>query len=153
MPETLQRGAIIPDFTLENTEGETVSSRSFYMRRNYVIVLLPETIDHQWETWLQQLNQSIEQIPPRDVICLIVALPGTLSPDAIETLSSPRIQTLIDSSGRARERFDHSPSTGRLLITDQYGVIFHAASGDPETPELDPSDIPNWIELIACRCS
>lgn len=153
MPETLERGAIIPDFTLENTEGETVSSRSFYMRRNYVIVLLPETIDRQWETWLQQLNQAIEQIPPRDVICLIIAQPGTLSPVAIKRCSSPRIQTLIDSTGRARERFDHSPSSGRLLITNQYGVIFHTATGDPATPGLDPSDIPNWVELIACRCS
>jgi hypothetical protein len=149
-----ERNQIIPDFTLQNVAGETVSSRSYYMHRNYVLALLTDTIDEEWMDWISRLRSTVESIPAADgeVVCLVVAQPG--SEAVLEQIGlTNRFQILIDEKSIAEERFKHDLEQGTLLVTDRYGVVFHSASGEPSSPEMSPEDVPSWIELIACRCS
>ncbi len=156
MTVSLERGGVIPDFTLVNIHGEAISSRSFYMRRNFVIALLPDDVGEPKETWFHQIVESIGTIPARDVICLIITQPDAI-PDYSRfsdfKLGGDRVQLLIDTDRTVSRMLEQGSRKGKLLITDRYGVIFHAVSGDPSSPEMDPSEIPSWIELIACRCS
>jgi peroxiredoxin len=150
----LERGQVIPDFTLPDVAGEMVSSRSYYMRRNYIIALLPEQRPSEWEDWLGDLSREATSLDDRDVITLVV-LPETWRDSAKgKTSDNKQIRWLMDSDGDARRRFGHGPEAGALIITDRYGTVFHSASGtEPTGAAFDPEEIPDWIELIVCRCS
>jgi hypothetical protein len=153
MAIALKRGKSIPDFTLSDLHGITVSSRNYYMRRNLVIALLPENTDDTWKEWITLLSAAVQSIPDQDAVCLMVFPP--MWKQIIDDLYSDgdQIKLLIDTDGVAKQRLDMPESRGRLIITDRYGVIFHAADGEASDSELDPSDVPAWIELITCRCS
>lgn len=154
MPGILERGQTFPDFTLNDVHGEPVASRSFYMRRKYVIAFVPDATDDCWATWLQRLHEAVHAIPSADgqVVCLAI-LPTTLRDDVPDSATDDRFRLLVNEDGRVRHRFDIRTDRGMLIVADQYGVIFHAASGEPDQPELNPDEVPGWIELIACRCS
>ena len=122
------------------------------MRRTFVIAVLPNEIESRWLDWLQRLRSAIHAIPEADgdVICLAI----TSSDSAARSIKTDdRFSVLVDSDQRIRNRFLDDASQGGLIVADRYGMIFHSATGDPEQPELNPDDVPSWIELIACRCS
>ena len=150
---TLQRGQTIPDFTLLDINGETVSSRSVYMRRNHVVALLPESAEPCWNEWLTLLSAAVHSIPDRDVACFMIFPEGWREEITDLYSNGNQVKLLIDRDRSVGNRFGHDRSEGTLIIADRYGDIFHIASGGPKTPELDPSEIPDWIEFIACRCS
>jgi peroxiredoxin len=153
MPDLLVRGQTFPDFTLEDRHGDPVSIRGFYMRRKYVIAIIPEAIDDDWITWLSRLREAVHGIPAADgaVICLAIIPPESDTFSGFET--DDRFNLLVDEDGRVRTRFETSRDYGTLIVADHYGVIFHTASGKPAQPEMNPDEVPDWIELIACRCS
>ncbi len=152
MPALLERGQTFPDFTLEDARGNAVSSRSFYMRRNFVIAVLPNEMDDRWILWLEQLRSAILKIPDADGAVICLAIVGSDSADAV-TGSDDRFRVLADPHGRMRARFVEDSDHGALIVADRYGAVFHIATGGPDQTGMNPDDVPGWIELIACRCS
>ena len=149
MPNVLERGQTIPDFTLPDAHGETVSSRSFYMRRNFVIALLPDGLDEAWSRWLARLQSALRNVPDGDAVCLIVGGDELAEVEPGESTC----YLLVDRDRTIRSRVGVADEQGQLIITDRYGVIFHVATGYPVSPELAPDEVPGWVEFIACRCS
>jgi peroxiredoxin len=152
---SFQRGQVIPDFTLDDIYGETVSSRVFYMRQNLIIALIPKEASDEWKEWLTTLSAAVQSIPERDAVCLMIFPPEWRATISNLYSNGNQIKLLIDHEGTVASRFDQSITAGegQLLITDRYGVIFHAATGEPSTPGLSAAEVPEWIELITCRCS
>jgi peroxiredoxin len=152
--QTIGRGEVISDFTLNDATGNPVSSRAFYMRRNLVIAYLPAAHDERWRDWLIKFIGSTSQIAESDAQIFLITPVGEHLPK-IQTRIAERshITALLDPDRRAANRFGHDPDDGLLLITDRFGTVFHTAAGQPEIEELDPARIPEWIEFIACRCS
>jgi peroxiredoxin len=151
--KSLERGQVIPDFTLDDIYGETVSSRSFYMRQNLILALLPEEENDEWKEWLTTLSAAVQSIPERDAICLMIFSPTWRNTITNLYSNGNQIKLLIDQEGKVRNHFGHPGGDGQLIITDRYGVVFHTATGQPSTPGLSAAEVPGWIELIACRCS
>lgn len=151
---TVQRGNVIPDFTLPDSSGERISSRSFYLRRNLVIVFLPDRLSEEWPTWTTQLVESMMSVPVSDAQVFLIA-PNSNVVAAIEERTAPaaNISMLVDSDGRIAGRFGYDGDSGLLLVTDRFGVVFHLVTGDPDSDEMAPDAIPGWVEFIACQCS
>ncbi|MEX2426554.1 MAG: redoxin domain-containing protein [Thermomicrobiaceae bacterium] len=153
MPETLEQGMIFPDFTLDDIHGNTVSSRSFYMRRILVVALVPNSQSSAWSTWLRDLSSSMNSVDEADAVALVI-LPAESLPDIAEVDNQDqRVRILVDPEGKARERFKLPPSTGQLIVANQHGVVYHTVTGNPDDPGFEPDEIPGWVEFVACRCS
>jgi peroxiredoxin len=149
----LRREDVIPDFTLRDAAGTPVSSRSFYMRRNIVVVFVPEGGIESWHDWAERLAEAMMTVPVSDAQAFVITPnEGTLSRIHEITKSAENITALVDPDGRISERFGYGGEQGLLLVTDRFGTVFHAASGDPEAADLDPARVPEWIEFIACQC-
>jgi hypothetical protein len=151
----MQRGATLPDFTLPDAAGNRVSSRNWYMRRNFVIAAPAATPDPRWLTWIDDFVAALPQTPVEDAIGFALLAPEWRAHIAERGGVEHQSQSLLlfDDEGVFRERLGAGDERGALLIADRYGVIFHAAHGAPDDSEMEPSSIPGWIEFIACRCS
>jgi hypothetical protein len=149
------RGETIPDFTLNRIDGEPFSSRSLYMRRNLVIALLPEGTTDVVREWVTAAFDSITAMVYEDVAFIVITPNRESARDVvgIEETGTGRLIVLVDDEVRAATRFGHDRSMLGLVITDRYGTVFHSAQGTPDANELDPTEIPEWVELVVCRCS
>jgi peroxiredoxin len=147
----LEQGQVFPDFTLPDAQGTPVSSRAYYMRRNMIIVALPDHLDDKWKSWLSELSDAVATIPESDVACLVLID----STDSNRPSVQSPVQLLLDDKGSARSRLGSDPAgtDGQIIITNRHGVIYHSATGHPGDPAIDPAGLPGWIEFIACRCS
>jgi peroxiredoxin len=149
----LERGDIIPDFTLCNHSGDSISSRSFYMRRILVLVLLPDTLSPDWAEWLTDLAAEMRTVSDDDAVLLVI-LPGKVQEAARNLQSSDMgMHCLIDEDGAVRRRFGDTPLVGQLLVTNRNGVVYHVVSGKPGEPGFAPDEVPGWVEFVACQCS
>jgi hypothetical protein len=143
---TIKRGGVIPDFTLDLAGGGSVSSRSYYMRRNLALVFVGGGNTGEWHGWLDRLAAQRERIDAENGRALIIAAGAA-------DLESGEFPLLLDRDGAVRERFGLNASDGAVFVTDRYGVVFHISLGTPETGLIAAEDIPGWLEFIACRCS
>jgi peroxiredoxin len=135
------KGKSIPDFTLEDTSGNEVPSRGYYMRRNLVIVQLPETPDEAATRWIVELSKAMQRVPTGDATALVIAPAAwrkTLSELAAD---DGLVRFLVDTDGEAARRFRHPMESLQVLITDQYGVVYRQAIGTPGDAELDPAEL------------
>lgn len=146
-----RQGQVIPDFTLPDRQGNPVSSRSAYMRRNMIIGVMPVAIDHSWTSWLDSLSNAVAGIPDGDAACFVLAGPDLADLPAVGS----DVNVLNDEDGSVRAKFEIPAMSGqgRLIVTNRYGLIYHTATGSPDDPGMDPADLPGWIEFVACRCS
>jgi peroxiredoxin len=151
---TIQRGQVIPDFTLDNAAGSKISSRSYYLRRNLIIVFLPSVLDQHWSDWVNQFVKHLSTVPTEDVQAFLIASSDTVLDEiGPPTSSVGHIEALADREQKVAKRFGYDGQDGLVFVTDRYGVVFHQASGGPNDKELDPAEIPGWIKFIACQCS
>ena len=150
----IERGQTIPDFTLSAHNGETVSSRSYYIHRNLVIALLPDRIGPEWESWLERLSAARGQVDTADAQFLVIASDAVSGiQDFAERSATRSLKVLIDQRGDIRQKLGADEHAGQLLITDRYGVVFQSAAGQATDKAIDPPEIPGWVEFIYCRCS
>jgi hypothetical protein len=146
-----RQGQVVPDFTLPDRNGDLISSRSAYMRRNMIIGILPKVIDDRWINWTESLSNAASRIPNADVACFVLAGPDLSGIPAVE----PGVHLLNDQDASVRAKFEAQPSSdvGRLIVTNRHGLIYHTATGNPDDPGMDPQELPGWVEFVACRCS
>jgi peroxiredoxin len=151
---SIQRGQTIPDFTLPDHTGETVSSRSYYIHRNLVVALLPEDVDAQWGSWLEGVAKARAAVEPTDAQFLLIApsMNDTLR-DFADRSANRYLRVLVDTDGEITEKFGHDTAYGQLLIADRYGVVFQAGAGNASDEAIAPESIPGWVEFVYCRCS
>jgi hypothetical protein len=147
----LEQGQVFPDFTLPDAQGTPVSSRAYYMRRNMIIVALPDHFDDKWKSWLSDLSEAVSTISESDVACLVLI---NSTESDLPSVEDP-VQLLFEKDGSVRSRLDLDPAgtEGRIIITNRHGLIYHSATGQSGDPAIEPAGLPGWIEFIACRCS
>ncbi|TVR74345.1 MAG: hypothetical protein EA415_05900 [Sphaerobacteraceae bacterium] len=145
------QGEVLPDFTLPDTHGTSVSSRSYYMRRIMIVGAMPSTVDTDWMHWLKQLSGDVESIPEPDAVCLV--LTASDCPDLPDL--NPRVKVLFDDDFAARTKLNLQSDSGEgcLIVTNRHGLIYHVSTGRPHDAGMNPRDLPEWVEFIACRCS
>lgn len=151
---SIRRGEIIPDFTLPNSEGREISTRTFYLRRNLVIAVLPREPTPGWGPWVERFGQAAGQTPSEDAAYLVITPPemdAALRASLDELPES--VYALFDGEDLVGKRIGRTGDEGVLIAADRYGVAFVIETGGPNDEELDPAGIPDWIEFIACQCS
>ncbi len=137
------RGDIIPFVKGVSPNGEVISLRDYYMRRNMAVVVVGD--DEAGREWLSQVARQRDAAAREAGVIVVIAPPG------VETHG---LATIVDGDGRVHSRLGLDPDNLPVLfLIDRFGTLFATNVGDTATPDLGPEDIPGWLEFIACRCS
>jgi len=143
MVESPRRGTIVPSLDGHDETGARVRTRDFYMRRNLALVFVGD--DDESQRWIVEAASIVEAAMAEVGHVLLVA------PAGVDTRG---LEVMLDSEGAHRRRYgigcSHVPA---LFIVDRYGTLFAASHGLDGIADLRPTDIPRWLEFIACRCS
>jgi hypothetical protein len=136
------RGDQMPWLSGPTPEHETLTTRSYYMRRNLAIVFTGEGDDAQ--DWAAEAA-SIRPAAAREDGEIVV-----ISPPGIDVGITPDI---IDDDHQIAARVGLTAADlPALFITDRYGTIFAANRGS-HAEDIRPADIPGWLEFVANRCT
>jgi hypothetical protein len=140
--EVPKRGDRMPWLVGPTPEGTTLRTRDYYMRRNLALVFTGDG-EHA-QDWAAEAASMRPAARDEAGEIIVIAPPGVdvgITPD------------IIDHDGGIAARVGLSPSElPALFITDRYGTVF-AASRGATAVDMRPSDIPGWLEFVACRCS
>jgi hypothetical protein len=141
--EKPERGDVVPQLTGRDLSGETISTRDFYMRRNLAIMFVDvDDVGHAW------IAEAAERRPEAHAEAGEIIVVG---PAGMDIRGLP---TIVDSDGALGSRFGLSRrELPALFIVDRFGTLFASNRGDHAIEDLQPRDIPGWLEFIACRCS
>jgi len=123
-------------------DGTVLRTRSFYMRRNLALVFTGDGDEAQ--DWAAEAASMRPAARAEDGEIVVIAPPGIdvgITPDIVDE------DHLIAASVGLT-----SSDLPALFITDRYGKIF-ATSRGTDAVDIRPSDIPGWLEFVACRCS
>lgn len=150
------RGDRIPDFSGIDPDGDAKGTRDFYMRRNLALVFTHEPGCADCRDLLQGLATEYRAIMAEagDVLAVVAG-----SADVVRKLRGDLdlpFPIVIDEDGSIHKRYglwqDGQPQAA-LFAVDRYGTIFNASIADADHEMLAASEVPGWLEFIACRCT
>lgn len=136
------RGDQMPWLTGLTPEGTTLKTRAFYMRRNLALVFTGGGDEAQ--DWAAEAA-SMRPAARADVGEIVM-----ITPPGVDVGITPDI---VDHDGTIAASVGLAASDlPALFITDRYGKVFATNRGST-AEDIRPSDIPGWLEFVACRCS
>lgn len=132
----------MPWLTGPTPEGATLATRSFYMRRNLALVFTGDgAVAQDWAAEAASMRPAARAEVGEIVV---------IAPPGVDVGITPDI---VDHDDEVAARVGLSAADlPALFITDRYGTIFASNRGD-NAVDIRPSDIPGWLEFVACRCS
>ena len=133
MPAT---GNIIPDFTLDSSEGVPVRALDYRGIRNLVLAFAGGMKVEMME-WLSALAQHGDDLPEENArVLVIVKDTPEQARELHEELGAPFI-FLADCDGEVHRRYGVASGT-QIIVTDRYGEMYsvHNASGGVTLPNV-----------------
>ena len=142
----LTANQMIPDFTLDSSEGVPVCSSQYRGKRNLVIAFIG-TVPTAAMEWLNALAERADDLEEENARVLVVVQDTPEQARELrEELGAPFI-FLADCDGEVHRRYCVISSDGKsqlvLFVTDRYGEIYsvhHASAGER---------LPNAADVIA----
>ena len=118
----LQRGDVVPHFTVKTLHGDEFSYATVWQRRNLVLIALPVTDSESVRRYVSELTARGAEFADGDADCVITQ-------DRIQEIPSPAV-----------------------LVADRWGeVICIAAKLDVrDLPQVE--DVLEWVRYVQNRC-
>ncbi len=125
--------------------------RDFYLRRNLALVFTHGPECATCRDYLTELNErrAAIQAEAAEILAVVAdhdvdvaAFPFPIALDPDDEIHGR--YGLIDTDGRAR---------AAIFLVDRYGVVFEVSVANDAHEMLAASEVPGWLEFIACRCS
>ena len=118
----LQRGDLLPHFTVTTLHGDEFSYATIWQRRNLVLVALPVTDSESARSYVSELAARGAEFSDCDADCVITQ-------DRVQAIPSPAV-----------------------LVADQWGeIIYIAAKSDiRELPQVE--EVLEWLRYVESRC-
>ena len=135
------RGDLLPTLAGRSPDGLRRSTRDYYLRRNLAVVVGTGPCA---DDWFRRSANVRERARAEDGEIILIA---TSSPP------TDVLPTIADDGTLAARIGVADRDTPAIFVIDRYGTVFATNAGDTATPDLEPEDIPRWLEFIACRCS
>ena len=145
----LQRGDIIPIFTLPDNTGHLVSRTSYRGRKHLVLLCLADPMAA--EHYLGELARVADTISAASGALLVIAQG---SDNAVHRDRPPfPFPLLSDGNGATVARFLSPEVCNGLFVTDRYGELYYQALADSVDDLPRVSEIVDWVEAIDNQCS
>ena len=118
----LQRGDLLPHFTVKTLHGDEFSYATIWQRRNLVLIALPVTDSESVRRYVSELAARGAEFADGDADCVITQ-------DRIQEIPSPAV-----------------------LVADRWGeVVCIAAKSDVrDLPQVE--DVLEWLRYVQTRC-
>ncbi len=150
LPVVPARGDRLPNFTGTTPSGDPIRLRDSYLRRNLALVFTHGAECVACREFLTELNERRDAIHAEAAEILAVVsgdahvaafpFPIALDPDR----EIHRRYGLVDAGGSPR---------AAIFLVDRYSVVFEVSVANDAHEMLAASEVPGWLEFIACRCS
>jgi len=149
------KGDSLPGFSAQTADGRRLGTRDFYMRRNLALVFTHGPECAECRALLAELG-TLEEAVRAEVGQTLAVVPAEL--DALAELATELPFPLIadpDSAIHARYGLldQRGAPMAAIFVADRYGTVFHPSVADAAHDMLPASEVPGWLEFIACRCS
>ena len=153
MESILQRGQVVPTFTLPDTTGTPVRRTAYRDRKNLVLAFLPNAEDDGARAYLRALAQGYESLRAETGEVLAIMRGDRVAiAEAQRELGLP-FPLLHDADGAVSARFLPPKARAGVFVTDRYGELYFAAP-TTDTATLPPiSEIQAWLEAIDRQCA
>jgi peroxiredoxin len=154
---TPARGELIHDFSAPTPEGTMMRLRDvYYLRRNLALVFTHGPECDQCRDLLRDLAIERALLRAEDGEILAV-VPGDREA-AGQLRSDLRLPypVVVDEDGSVYDRYrlltpDGAPKAA-IFTTDRYGTVFEASIANDAHEMMPASEVPGWLEFIACEC-
>jgi peroxiredoxin len=148
----LTQGELIPDFRLPAARGGSLGPWDFKQRRNLVILFHHGLGCDPCRALLRELRRRYPAISAQQAEVLAV------SPDPPEELAKVAetedipFPLLSDRGARVLDNYrpEGGPSLPAVFVTDRYGALAQAFSGEGHRLDLD--GVIEELAFIQCRC-
>jgi peroxiredoxin len=151
------RGDRLPLFTGQTPEGAPLRLRDFYMRRNLALVFSDEPEYTTIRDLLRGLAERREAVQAEagETLAVISGDPERVRQFVAE-LALP-FPVVVDSDNAIHARYglldtDDAPRAA-IFLADRFGTIFEASVATDDGQIMLASEVPGWLEFIACRCT
>jgi peroxiredoxin len=118
----LQRGDLVPHFTVKTLHGDEFSYLTIWQRRNLVLIALPVTDSESARSYASELAARGAEFSASEADCVITQ-------DRIQAIPGPAV-----------------------LVADQWGeVVYVAAASDVrDLPQVE--EVLEWVHYVQTRC-
>lgn len=141
----------LPDLALPSApDGTPLRLRS--PGREGTVVMVPHSADCQdCQSYVGTLAEAKETLREWDGR-VVVMVPGDLTGAATLSRSlNGAFAVVADADGRAAERLGVEP--GSMVVSDQWGEVFHVYPGAADTHDLPaPDELAEWLRFMAIQC-
>jgi len=149
------RGDRIPDFTAPRIGDGTVSTRSYYLRRNLALIFT-----HRWpcaacQDYLWAIAGRIEAIRA-EAAEVVAVIP--LGPEVgVGDLAGLPFPVALADEAEIHERYGLVTDDGRplagVVIADRTGTVYEVDLADEAHRLPEPEEIRSWLEFVSYECS
>lgn len=151
MESLLKRGAVVPNFTLPDSEGTLVRRSAFRGKQHLALVFLPSVEDDLARSYLRALAEQHQEIRAAAGTVLAIIRSDEALAEAKYQLELP-FALLSDSEGAVAARFLPAGADAGVFMVDRYGELYYGLPA-ANTHELPPADeVKTWIEAIDNQC-
>lgn len=151
------RGDRLPLFTGQTPEGAPLRLRDFYMRRNLALVFSDAPDYATTRDLLHGLAERRAAVHAEagEVLAVISGdVDGVRQ--FVEERSLP-FPIVVDPDNAVHARYGLLDATGKpraaIFLADRFGTIFEASVATDDGQIMAASEVPGWLEFIACRCT
>jgi len=151
------RGDRLSLFTGQTPEGAPLRLRDFYMRRNLALVFSDTPEYAATRDLLRGLaeRRPAVQAEAGEALAVISGDPERVR-QLVAELSLP-FPVVVDPDNAIHARYgllgaDGTPRAA-IFLADRFGTIFEASVATDDGQIMAASEVPGWLEFIACRCT
>ncbi|HVB64126.1 MAG TPA: redoxin domain-containing protein [Nitrolancea sp.] len=154
---TPTRGDQLPQFTGETPTGGTIRLRDFYMRRNLALVFSDGPDYAASRDLLRGLaeRRAAVQAEAGETLAVISGDSAVVR-ELITTLALP-FPVVVDADNAIHQRYGLLDAAGvpraAIFLVDRFGTVFETSLASEDRPIMNASEVPGWLEFIACRCT
>lgn len=146
----LERGKMVPLFTLPSTNGDMISRSSYRGRKHLAIIMLPY-VDLAARTYLEQLREHYEAVRAADSEILVVVSDAGSSAEGLHAALDLPFPLLLDAERSAATRFLPDGAPFGVFILDRYGAL-HAQWTLTDPPLPSPDEVVEWLTVVDSQC-
>lgn len=119
---TLQRGDLVPHFTLRSVNGEDISYKSIWQTEQLVLIALPAAHSPAVDRYVSSIAARKDEFAANQTTCVVTR-------DRVEGLPPPAV-----------------------VVADRWGEIAYVSRGRDVTDLPSADELVDWIQYVQRKC-
>jgi peroxiredoxin len=153
MESILQRGQVVPTFTLPDSDGVPVRRTAYRDKRNLVLAFLPGAEDEDARAYLRALAEVYSTVRAETGEVLAILRGDQSAADKLKRDLALPFPVLADADGATTVRFLPPTARAAAFVTDRYGELYFVAPTAYAASLPLVAELCDWLVAIERQCS